>query len=145
MVCTLSQVFFVDDPDDSEWKVVLEKQPRSRRHTQEDDDVFRPDSAEHVFDAAGLPTQTATSYGPTADNSQSRASTSRSQNFNVNDNVDAGGENIPEADVQAVAANMEVDDNSVAWLEDDFEDEDNNMPYDSEFHLNHVRREDLRN
>ena len=48
------QVFFVDDIADPEWKVVLEKQPRSRRHSEEDDDIYRPYAGEHIFDAPGL-------------------------------------------------------------------------------------------
>ena len=34
--------------------MLLEKQPRSRRISREDDDIYHLDAAEHVLDAPGL-------------------------------------------------------------------------------------------
>ena len=91
------QVFFVDDPDDPEWKVVLEKQPRSRRHSQEDDDKDRPDAAEHVFDARGLETPIATTNRVPPRHTQAQASTSRAAPADTVDSSYTSGENVSEA------------------------------------------------
>ena len=44
----------MDDPEDPEWKVIVDKAPRSKRHEQADDDEEGPNNAEHIFDTPGL-------------------------------------------------------------------------------------------
>ena len=122
------QVFFVDDPTDPEWKVVLEKQPRSKRHSQEDDDEQRPDAAEHVFNAPGLHiplTRVDTAPGV---GSAAGASTSRGTNYEAACDGDSGGENVAEAEVRAASEDIEAPDDPVGWVDEDYEDEDDNLP-----------------
>ena len=120
------QVFFVDDPEDPEWKVVIEKQPRSKRHSQEDDDVFRPESAEHVFDAAGLATPLTCGLRQRYQNPES-ADPSRTNDMSE-DEGEIAGENVPDSEVRA--ATRESDDDDLVWLEQDYDEDEENPPTD---------------
>ena len=78
------QVFFVDDPEDDDWKVVLDNTPRSKRHAQDDNDVYGPDAAEHTFDAPSLTVPLTTGLQRTPPTVSSFASSSNATGTNNN-------------------------------------------------------------
>lgn len=124
------QVFFVDDLDDPEWKVVLEKQPRSKRHSTEDDDALRPDAAQHVFDAPGLSTPLTRRERQAQRDSSGMASTSRQTDPRGQNMTEPEGENVPIAEVIAANINRESDEDPAGWLDDELVDDDDNLPYE---------------
>ncbi|KAG0596932.1 hypothetical protein M758_UG296900 [Ceratodon purpureus] len=126
---SVSQVFFVNDPEDHEWKVVLEKQPQSRRMSQEDDDVHRPDAAEHVLDARGLATPVTDDYKDIREPSSSRGPRRRAAEMYFEETGKYDGENVAKAELHAASMNREADNDEVGWLEEDFEDDDDNLPF----------------
>ena len=42
-----------------------------------------------------------------------------------------GGQQILQVEVNAACENRETEDNPAAWLEEDFEDDDDNLPFDA--------------
>ena len=107
----------------------MDNPPRSKRHAQEDDDELRPDAAIHTFDAPGLTNplttenQTGETGVPSASNVDSNSEEYVSRTM---------GQSVPEAEVVAANHTREPDNDQSAWLDEDFEDEDDNLPVDAD-------------
>ena len=123
------QLFIVGGLEIHKRKVILEKQLRSKRHSQEDNDVMRSNLAELMFNAIRLSTPlTAALEGPT-DPSSSQASTSQNDDMKANGIRTTARKNVPKAIIQAACLNKEDDDDLVARSDKDYKDKDNNLPY----------------
>ena len=120
----------MNDPKDEDWKVVVEKSPRSKRHTQEDDDLQRPESAEHVFDAPGLANPLTHGLQNPCTWSGNRANNSDTGETSEEGDINAAGQNVPEAEVRAVAQQREPDNDFAVWLEEDYDEDEEDLPYD---------------
>ena len=115
---------------DDEWKVVVEKPPRSKRHAQEDDDVQRPDAAEHMFDAPSLAVPLTNDFQrrPRAPRDGRGVSPIREAN-SEHETEGVPGQNVTEEDVPAANPRGEDENDYSAWLEEGFDDEDETLPY----------------
>lgn len=106
---------------------MVEKPPRSKRHSQEDDDAQRPEGAEHMFDASGLAIPMTHGLRPDRENAGDFAGPSRTGVMNDGENVSLGGENVPEAEVRA--ATREPENDVAVWLEVDYEEDEDNIAF----------------
>ena len=125
------QAFFVDDPEDDGWKVVLDKLPRSKRHSQEDDDIFRPDSLEHTFDAPGMAIPMTSGIHSRTTTRSGDPSTSSATSSGSDNRPRTVGQNVPQREINEANQRMAEDTKNSACLDNEFEDEDHNLPLDT--------------
>ena len=121
----------MDNPEDDDWKVVLDHPPRSRRHAQEDDDDHRPEDANHAFDAPGLSTPLTTEYRNVGIPEPRDASSSHSTHSFREHEATTSGQNVTEAEVEAVDHMRAADNEQAAWLDEDYHDEEDDPPIDA--------------
>lgn len=78
-----------------------DKAPRSWRHSQEDDDIHRPDAAEHVFDAAGLRNPLTSRFTQQGECSAGREPYSHAAEVAPDEVRELSGQNVPEVEMNA--------------------------------------------
>ena len=84
-----------------------------------------------MFDTPGLRNPITSGMRGQTDNAPQEASSSQGPQQGRRERSQNVGQNVAESEVAAATLHREPDNNPAVWLEEDFEDDDDNLPYDA--------------